>query len=134
MCRCADMQRSGCAVFDAQIAIFHPHICTSKICTLKTSAHFKFAHQRHINHMNITTIIGYLAAFGTTISFLPQAIKTIQTKNTTGISLPMYILFTLGTLFWLIYGISIGSYQVAIANAVTFVFASIILLYKVRYR
>ena len=84
--------------------------------------------------MNLTTVIGYLAATGTTISFLPQAIKTIQTKNTSGISLPMYILFTLGTLFWLIYGISIGSYQVAIANAVTFVFASIILLYKVRYR
>lgn len=83
--------------------------------------------------MNTSTIIGYLAAAGTTISFLPQAIKTIKTKNTSGISLPMYALFTLGTLFWLIYGISIGSYQVTIANAVTFVFASIILGYKVRY-
>ncbi len=84
--------------------------------------------------MNSTTIIGYLAAFGTTISFLPQAVKTIQTKNTSGISLPMYALFTLGTLFWLIYGISIGSYQVSIANAITFVFASIILIYKLRYK
>ena len=84
--------------------------------------------------MNTTTIIGYLAAFGTTISFLPQAVKTIQTKNTSGISLPMYALFTIGTLFWLIYGISIGSYQVSIANAITFVFASVILGYKVRYK
>ena len=84
--------------------------------------------------MNSTTIIGYLAAFGTTISFLPQAVKTIQTKNTSGISLPMYALFTAGTLFWLIYGISIGSYQVAIANAITLVFASIILIYKVKYK
>lgn len=83
--------------------------------------------------MNTTTVIGYLAAFGTTISFLPQAIKTIQTKNTSGISLPMYALFTVGTLFWLIYGISIGSYQVGIANAITLIFASIILAYKVRY-
>jgi MtN3 and saliva related transmembrane protein len=84
--------------------------------------------------MNFTTVIGYLAAFGTTISFLPQAIKTIQTKNTSGISLPMYALFTVGTLFWLIYGLSIGSYQVSIANAITMVFATIILLYKLRYR
>ena len=84
--------------------------------------------------MNTATIIGYLAAFGTTISFLPQAIKTIQTKNTSGISFPMYALFTIGTLFWLIYGISIGSYQVSIANAITLVFASIILAYKVRYK
>jgi len=84
--------------------------------------------------MNITTIIGYMAALGTTISFLPQAVKTIQTKNTSGISLPMYALFTLGTLFWLIYGVSIGSYQVSIANAITLIFASIILAYKIRYK
>ena len=84
--------------------------------------------------MNTTSIIGYLAAFGTTISFLPQAVKTIQTKNTSGISLPMYALFTLGTLLWLTYGIMSGSLPVAIANAVTLVFASIILAYKVRYK
>jgi MtN3 and saliva related transmembrane protein len=84
--------------------------------------------------MNITATIGYLAAFGTTISFLPQAIKTIQTKNTSGISLPMYALFTLGTLLWLTYGIMSGSLPVAVANAVTFVFASVILAYKVRYK
>ncbi|MFI5140417.1 MAG: SemiSWEET transporter [Sphingobacteriales bacterium] len=84
--------------------------------------------------MNIITMIGYLAAFGTTVSFLPQAIKTIRTKNTAGISLSMYALFTAGTLLWLTYGIMIGSLPVAIANAITFIFASIILLYKVRYK
>lgn len=84
--------------------------------------------------MTPTSIIGYLAAFGTTISFLPQAIKTIQTKDTSGISLGMYTFFTVGTLLWLIYGIMSGSLQVAIANAITFIFASIILIYKVRYK
>jgi len=84
--------------------------------------------------MNLTSIIGYLAAFGTTISFLPQAIKTIKTKDTSGISLPMYALFTFGTLLWLTYGIMSGSLPVAVANAVTLVFASIILAYKVRYK
>jgi MtN3 and saliva related transmembrane protein len=84
--------------------------------------------------MSITIIIGYLAAFGTTVSFLPQAIKTIQTKNTAGISLAMYALFTAGTLLWLTYGLMIGSLPVAVANAITFIFASIILVYKVRYK
>ncbi len=37
--------------------------------------------------MLYTEIIGYMAAFGTTISFLPQAVKTIRTKDTSGISL-----------------------------------------------
>jgi MtN3 and saliva related transmembrane protein len=81
-----------------------------------------------------TDLIGYMAACGTTISFLPQAVKTIRTRDTSGISLYMYALFTLGTLLWLSYGVMSGSWPVTAANAVTFVFASIILVYKVRYK
>jgi MtN3 and saliva related transmembrane protein len=84
--------------------------------------------------MDITNVIGLSAAFGTTVSFLPQAIKTIQTKNTSGISLYMYAIFTLGTLLWLIYGLMSHSLPVTLANAVTFVFASVILGYKLRYK
>lgn len=84
--------------------------------------------------LTITDIIGYLAAFGTTVSFLPQAIETIQTKNTSGISLAMYAVFTTGTLLWLIYGIMSGSLPVAIANAITLIFAAIILIYKIKYK
>jgi len=84
--------------------------------------------------MNLVAIIGYLAAFGTTASFLPQAVKTIQTKDTSGISLPMYILFTVGTLLWLIYGIMSPSLPVAVANAITLIFATTILIYKIKYK
>ena len=84
--------------------------------------------------MDIITLIGLSAAFGTTVSFLPQAIKTIQTKNTSGISLSMYALFTMGTLLWLIYGLMSHSLPVTIANAITFIFASIILVYKLKYK
>lgn len=80
------------------------------------------------------SLIGYLAAFGTTFSFLPQAIKTIRTKDTSGISLSMYGMFTLGTFFWLMYGLLSHSWPVAAANAITLVFACIILIYKVRYK
>jgi MtN3 and saliva related transmembrane protein len=83
---------------------------------------------------NLVTIIGLLAAFGTTVSFLPQALKTIQTKDTSGISLPMYILFTAGTLLWLIYGIMYPSLPVAVANAITLIFAATILVYKIKYK
>jgi MtN3 and saliva related transmembrane protein len=83
---------------------------------------------------NIIAIVGYLAAFCTTISFLPQAIKTIQTKDTSGISLLMYAIFAAGTLLWLIYGIMYPSLPVAVANAVTFVFACVILVYKIKYK
>ncbi len=84
--------------------------------------------------MNYSTLIGYMAAFCTTVSFLPQAIKTIKTKDTSGISLTMYSIFALGTLFWLIYGTLNHDFPVATANAITFVFALIILIYKIKYK
>jgi MtN3 and saliva related transmembrane protein len=46
--------------------------------------------------------IGWIAAFLTTLAFLPQAIKTVKEKNTSGISLGMYSIFTAGVLTWLI--------------------------------
>ncbi|KAA9040914.1 hypothetical protein FW778_02430 [Ginsengibacter hankyongi] len=84
--------------------------------------------------MNSITLLGMLAAFCTTISFLPQALKTIQTKNTSGISLYMYALFTFGTLFWLLYGLLSHNLPVTVANSVTFLFAAIILSYKLKYK
>ena len=84
--------------------------------------------------MNIVTITGFAAALLTTASFLPQAIKTIQTKDTSGISLFMYSLFALGTLLWFLFGLFSNNLPVMIANAVTLVFACIILVYKLKYR
>lgn len=84
--------------------------------------------------MNYIDLIGFVAAFGTTVSFLPQAIKTIQTKNTSGISLYMYAVFTGGTVLWLTYGILSQSGPVIACNAVTLIFACIILVYKIKYK
>jgi MtN3 and saliva related transmembrane protein len=84
--------------------------------------------------MSATTILGILAACGTTVSFLPQAIKTIYTKNTSGISLEMYAIVVTGTVLWLIYGLMIGSWPVIMANATTLVVASVILVYKIIYK
>lgn len=77
-------------------------------------------------------IIGLAAAFLTTASFIPQALKTIKTKDTSGISLSMYIMFTLGVFLWLIYGFYIKDVAITVANVITFIFASIILIYKIR--
>ena len=84
--------------------------------------------------MNLSILIGLAAAVGTTISFLPQAIKTIRTKDTSGISLSMYSLFAFGTLLWLLYGLMTNNVPVYIANGITLVFATIILIYKLRYK
>lgn len=67
--------------------------------------------------------IGYAAAFLTTVSYLPQAVKTIKTRNTDGISVLMYLCMVTGVFFWLIYGIAIGDKALIAANAVTLLFA-----------
>lgn len=84
--------------------------------------------------MKIAQLIGYLAAVLTTASFIPQALKTIRTRNTHGISLVMYIMFSTGVLFWFIYGIVTNDIPVLIANLVTLCFAAIILVYKILYK
>ena len=77
------------------------------------------------------TSISYMAAILTTVSFIPQAVMIIKTKNTSGISLGMYLTFTIGVAFWTIYGILAELNAVIFANAITLVFASIILGYKI---
>ncbi|MDD2846145.1 MAG: SemiSWEET transporter [Rhodoferax sp.] len=83
--------------------------------------------------MNLTDVIGTVAAILTTISFLPQALHTFRTKDVRGISLGMYSVFTLGVAMWLVYGLLLGAWPVVIANVVTLALASAILVMKLRY-
>ncbi len=46
--------------------------------------------------MTPTDQLGYCAAALTPLSFLPQAVLTVRTRNVAGISLGMYSTFTLG--------------------------------------
>ena len=77
--------------------------------------------------------LGYVGATLTTLSFLPQAIKTIRTRDTRGISLGMYAVFTVGVAFWLGYGIFLHSWPMIVSNIVTFVLSSTILVLKLRH-
>jgi MtN3 and saliva related transmembrane protein len=77
-------------------------------------------------------IVGYCAAFLTTIAFLPQAIHSWRTRDLSGISVGMYSLFTAGVGLWLIYGLIIEKWPLILANALTFALALSILLLKLR--
>lgn len=81
---------------------------------------------------DLSALIGYPAAFLTTIAFVPQAWQSWRTRDLSGISLPMYTLFTLGVALWLGYGLVIGSLPVIAANAVTLLLALLVLWLKVQ--
>ena len=77
--------------------------------------------------------LGYAAATLTTASFIPQAVMTIRTRDTKGISRGMYVIFTVGVGFWLAYGIAIDSWPMIYANTTTLALALTILGLKLRY-
>ena len=77
--------------------------------------------------------IGYMAATLTTLSFVPQALKTIRSRDTRGISLGMYVVFTIGIVAWFVYGVILASWPMILANAVTFLLAATILVLKLRH-
>jgi MtN3 and saliva related transmembrane protein len=82
---------------------------------------------------NLIRTIGFLAAVGTTASFIPQALKILKTRDTKSISLSMYLMFISGVLLWLVYGILKQDIPMIIANGITLVFAGIILYFKIKY-
>lgn len=82
--------------------------------------------------MNFITIIGFVAATCTTISFVPQVWHIIKTRDTKGISLNMYAIFALGVFFWLLYGCFLSSLPIIIANSITLLLAITILILKIR--
>ncbi|WP_239056043.1 SemiSWEET transporter [Fusobacterium sp. IOR10] len=77
-------------------------------------------------------ILGLIAAILTTVSFLPQVIQVVKTKNTKSISLGMYLMFVLGVVLWAIYGFLMKDRPVFIANLITFCLSFIILIYKLK--
>jgi MtN3 and saliva related transmembrane protein len=84
--------------------------------------------------MNFVTIIGLIAGTFTTISFFPQVIRVCKTRSTRDISLWMFLLFTIGVLLWLIYGIYLQQWPVILSNLLTLISAVIILVFKMKYK
>ncbi len=79
--------------------------------------------------MDFTTIIGMLAAACTTFAFLPQVIRVWRTNETEHLALGTFLLFTLGTVAWLTYGILKSDFVIMSANGIT-LFMSTYLLFK----
>ncbi len=84
--------------------------------------------------MNWIEALGFFAAFCTTLSFLPQNIKTIKTKDTSGLSLYMLLLFFIGVGCCFFYGYVISNYPLMITNGLTLFLSDIILIMKLKHK
>ena len=78
--------------------------------------------------MNILgEILGYVAGICTAIVFLPQSIHTVKTRNVEGLSVQTYIIYSIGMISWILYGVYLHSVQMMIFNSISLVFALLIL-------
>jgi MtN3 and saliva related transmembrane protein len=79
-----------------------------------------------------TLIVGYAAATLTTVSFVPQVLQALRTKDLSSVSLSMYAIFCVGIALWLVYGIMALAWPVIIANVLTLGLAGIVLWLKIK--
>jgi len=84
--------------------------------------------------MDTVVIVGYIAGALTTVSFVPQVIRTWKLKETKDFSLAMLLLFAAGMLLWTLYGIWINSIPIIAANMVTLGLVVILLWMKLNYQ
>lgn len=77
--------------------------------------------------------IGGIGAVLTTICWLPQAVKLVRHKDTRSISLTTNLVFSIGLIFWLVYGIAIVDWPLIGSNAVSVVLTSVIVAMKLRH-
>ena len=77
-------------------------------------------------------LIGFAAAFLTTIAFIPQVVQVWKTNSVEGLSLTTYIIFVIGVFLWFLYGLNIGSLSMVIANSITVVLALVIIYFIIK--
>jgi MtN3 and saliva related transmembrane protein len=88
-----------------------------------------------LTHFSSTPVeaLGFAAAFCTTAAFVPQLARVVRLRSARDISLPTFLLFSVGVFLWGLYGLYIDSKPVIASNAVTLVLSVSILILKLRY-
>ena len=83
--------------------------------------------------MNALDLLGLVATCFTTSSFVPQVWRTWKTRDVSGISLPTYVIITIGLALWLVYGWLRGDMPLMVANAVMVVLTGAITVMELRF-
>ena len=81
---------------------------------------------------NFTEVIGLVAAAFTTVSAIPQFVKTLKTQQTRDISLLAVIILIIGLLLWFVYGLLLGAIALIVSNIIGVVAWIFILVFKIK--
>jgi MtN3 and saliva related transmembrane protein len=81
--------------------------------------------------MDFASIFGWMASICMVLGYMPQAIVTIKTRDTDGIAMPTFVMMGLGSIFFIIQGILINNWPLAVTNIITAVCSVIIFSIKI---
>ena len=81
---------------------------------------------------SIETLIGFVAAFCTTVSYVPQVRKCWRTGSAGDLSIKMLGILATGISLWVVYGVLKGDIVIIAANGVSLLLLAFLLVFKVR--
>ena len=83
--------------------------------------------------MPLAEWLGFIGGAVITLGFVPQVVGLYRLKSAREISLAFIILFLIGAVLWLAYGISFGLVPVILWNSITLVLDLALLYAKLKY-
>ena len=79
-------------------------------------------------------ILGYSAGAITSLTFLPQVIKTWKVKSAKDISLLMFIIAAVNEVMWIIYGALLDNWVIILTNIIVLSMALTMIYFKLRFK
>ncbi len=83
--------------------------------------------------MSSADILGYAAGALTAFTFLPQVIKTWQSKSAKDVALNMFIIAFVNEIMWLVYGFMLDNWVIILTNAVMLLMSGFMIALKLKY-
>lgn len=83
--------------------------------------------------MDWTQIIGITAGIFTSVSLVPQVVKTIKEKHAEDVSLVMLLVLGIGLALWIVYGIKRNDLPIMATNSFSLLVNITMVILRVRY-
>jgi MtN3 and saliva related transmembrane protein len=82
----------------------------------------------------VINIVGASAGLCSMVSFVPQIGKILKTKSAEGVSLKMFAVTVTAFVLWTAYGVLLGSWPIAVSNAVSLCLSLAIVALRLKFR
>jgi MtN3 and saliva related transmembrane protein len=84
--------------------------------------------------MDWIQVLGLAAGLFTSISMLPQLIKTLKEKKAEDVSLKMLVSLMTGVALWLVYGILRDDLPIILTNALSLLLNTTMVVLRIKYK